>query len=120
MELLIQSFSESPKPGGAAQPDPLPADTHQTYEAAVTMAMRVVFLPLAEERGLLPTGELFEQVTASLGNSTASKPRRSPKRALRSSSSHLPDVAPIVGNEPGRLPRRDVREYGCLPTAVPF
>ena len=42
-------------------PDPLPARTHDTYEAAVTVMMRVVFLLFAEERGLLPSGELFEQ-----------------------------------------------------------
>lgn len=62
VELLIQSFSES-----AAETerrglrDPLPARTHDTYEAAVTVMMRTVFLLFAEERGLLPAGELFEQ-----------------------------------------------------------
>ena len=67
VELLIQSFSES---AADAQrrglPDPLPpADsngrTHASYEAAVTVMMRAVFLLFAEERGLLPSGELFEQ-----------------------------------------------------------
>lgn len=62
VELLIQSFSES---AADAQrrglPDPLPVRTHDTYEAAVTVMMRVVFLLFAEERGLLPTGELFDQ-----------------------------------------------------------
>lgn len=62
VELLIQSFAESAAEARRrGQPDPLPADTHQTYEAAVTIMMRVVFLLFAEERGLLPTGELFEQ-----------------------------------------------------------
>ena len=62
VELLIQSFSESAAEARRrGQPDPLPAETHQTYEAAVTIMMRVVFLLFAEERGLLPTGELFEQ-----------------------------------------------------------
>lgn len=62
VELLIQSFSES-----AAEAerrglrDPLPARTHDTYEAAVTVMMRTVFLLFAEERSLLPAGELFEQ-----------------------------------------------------------
>lgn len=62
VELIIQSFSESAR--GAQQrgePNPLPADTHQSYEAAVTIMMRIVFLLFAEERGLLPSGELFEQ-----------------------------------------------------------
>jgi hypothetical protein len=62
VELLIQSFSESAaEDRRRGQPDPLAADTHQIYEAAVTIMMRVVFLLFAEERGLLPTGELFEQ-----------------------------------------------------------
>lgn len=62
VELLIQSFSESAAEARRrGQPDPLPSDTHQTYEAAVTIMMRVVFLLFAEERGLLPTGELFDQ-----------------------------------------------------------
>ena len=62
VELLIQSFSESAAEARRrGQPHPLAADTHQVYEAAVTIMMRVVFLLFAEERGLLPTGELFEQ-----------------------------------------------------------
>lgn len=62
VELLIQSFSESAAEARRrGLPDPLPVDTHQIYEAAVTIMMRVVFLLFAEERGLLPTGELFEQ-----------------------------------------------------------
>lgn len=62
VELLIQSFSESAAEARRrGQDDPLPTDTHQIYEAAVTIMMRVVFLLFAEERGLLPTGELFEQ-----------------------------------------------------------
>lgn len=62
VELLIQSFSESAAEARRlGQPEPLPERTHETYEAAVTVMMRVVFLLFAEERGLLPTGELFEQ-----------------------------------------------------------
>jgi hypothetical protein len=62
VELLIQSFSESGfEAARRGLPDPLPADTHEIYEAAVTVMMRVVFLLFAEERGLLPSGELFEQ-----------------------------------------------------------
>jgi hypothetical protein len=61
VELLVQSFSE-----GAAEAqrrgrsNPLPSQSHVTYEAAVTIMMRIVFLLFAEERGLLPSGELFE------------------------------------------------------------
>lgn len=62
VELLIQSFSESAADADRrGSPDPLPARTHDTYEAAVTVMMRVVFLLFAEERGLLPSGELFDQ-----------------------------------------------------------
>ena len=62
VELLIQSFSESAAEARRrGLSDPLPADTHQVYEAAVTVMMRVVFLLFAEERGLLPSGDLFEQ-----------------------------------------------------------
>lgn len=62
VELLIQSFSESARDAQQrGEPNPLPADTHQSYEAAVTIMMRIVFLLFAEERGLLPSGELFEQ-----------------------------------------------------------
>ncbi|BBY80162.1 SAM-dependent DNA methyltransferase [Mycolicibacterium pulveris] len=62
VELLIQSFSESARDARQrGEPDPLPVETHQSYEAAVTIMMRIVFLLFAEERGLLPSGELFEQ-----------------------------------------------------------
>jgi len=62
VELLIQSFSESAAEARRrGQPDPLPTRTHDIYEAAVTVMMRTVFLLFAEERGLLPSGELFEQ-----------------------------------------------------------
>lgn len=62
VELLIQSFSESAADASRrGLPDPLPARTHATYEAAVTVMMRAVFLLFAEERGLLPSGELFGQ-----------------------------------------------------------
>ena len=62
VELLIQSFSESAADAHRrGLPDPLPSRTHDTYEAAVTVMMRAVFLLFAEERGLLPSGELFEQ-----------------------------------------------------------
>lgn len=62
VELLIQSLSESAADADRrGLPDPLPTRTHDTYEAAVTVMMRVVFLLFAEERGLLPSGELFDQ-----------------------------------------------------------
>ncbi len=62
VELLIQSFSESAADAKRRSlQDPLPARPHDSYEAAVTVMMRLVFLLFAEERGLLPQGELFDQ-----------------------------------------------------------
>lgn len=62
VELLIQSFSESAAEAERrGMPNPLPDRSHDIYEAAVTVMMRAVFLLFAEERGLLPSGELFEQ-----------------------------------------------------------
>lgn len=60
VELLVTAFSEAAEDARArGRPDPLPADRGQVYEAAVTIMMRVVFLLFAEERSLLPHGELF-------------------------------------------------------------
>ncbi|WP_264032880.1 SAM-dependent methyltransferase [Mycolicibacterium alvei] len=62
VELLIASFSESAADAlRRGLPNPLPEHPHDAYEAAVTTMMRIVFLLFAEERGLLPSGELFEQ-----------------------------------------------------------
>ena len=52
----MQALSESALAAQAAgEPDPLPANRDQVYQAAVTVMMRVVFLVFAEERGMLPT-----------------------------------------------------------------
>ena len=60
MELLVQALSESALDARRrGEPDPLPADRDDVYQAAVTMMMRVVFLLFAEERGLLPQTQLF-------------------------------------------------------------
>jgi hypothetical protein len=60
--LLVQAFGETAAEARRrGLPDPLPADPDQTYSAAVTVLMRAVFLLFAEERGLLPPGELFRQ-----------------------------------------------------------
>jgi hypothetical protein len=62
VELLIQAFAEAAvEAHRRGHVDPLPQDAHATYEAAVTVMMRVVFLLFAEERGLLPSGDLFDQ-----------------------------------------------------------
>lgn len=62
IELLVQSFSESAEEAGRrGDANPLPADGDRIYAAAVTVMMRVVFLLFAEERDLLPQGQLFAQ-----------------------------------------------------------
>lgn len=67
VELVVQAFSESAEAARQRGEDsPLPlrggqVDGDQVYEAVVTTMMRVVFLLFAEERGLLPQGELFEK-----------------------------------------------------------
>ena len=60
VELLVQSFSEarlSARSKGSV--DPLCEDPDEVYQASVTIMMRVVFLLFAEERGMLPTSELY-------------------------------------------------------------
>ncbi|SBT92810.1 hypothetical protein GA0115233_105131 [Streptomyces sp. DI166] len=60
VELIVQALSEGGlKAVRRREPDPLPAERGQVYEAAVTVMMRVVFLLFAEERGLLPENQLF-------------------------------------------------------------
>ncbi|MGW4502590.1 Eco57I restriction-modification methylase domain-containing protein [Micromonospora sp. NPDC004336] len=62
VELLIQAFAETAADHHRrGLRDPLPDNPHDTYSAAVTVMMRVVFLLFAEERGLLPQSELFLQ-----------------------------------------------------------
>lgn len=60
VELLVQAFSEARvaavKRGDV---DPLTAKSDDVYQAAVTVMMRVVFLLFAEERGMLPTEQLY-------------------------------------------------------------
>ncbi|MEP7161508.1 MAG: SAM-dependent DNA methyltransferase, partial [Dermatophilaceae bacterium] len=61
VELVAQAFAESAAAArGRGDADPLPDDGDQIYSAVVTVLMRVVFLLFAEERGLLPQGQLFE------------------------------------------------------------
>ncbi|WP_448627697.1 Eco57I restriction-modification methylase domain-containing protein [Geodermatophilus sp. URMC 64] len=61
VELLVQSFSEARLAARAkGSVDPLCEDPDEIYQAAVTVMMRVVFLLFAEERGMLPTPELYQ------------------------------------------------------------
>lgn len=60
VELLVASFSEMRLDAKrAGEPDPLPEKPDDVYQAAVTVMMRVVFLLFAEERGMLPTEQLY-------------------------------------------------------------
>ncbi|MDR0594487.1 MAG: hypothetical protein LBG60_14800 [Bifidobacteriaceae bacterium] len=61
VELVVSAFSEAARDArDRGEPDPLPPDGDTIYKAVVTVLMRVVFLLFAEERGLLPQGQLFE------------------------------------------------------------
>ena len=61
VELLVTAFSEEGRAARAkGEPDPLPDTPAEAYDAAVTIMMRVVFLLFAQERGLLPSSELFK------------------------------------------------------------
>lgn len=60
VELLVQAFSEQRIAAVRhGDPDPLTDDSEDVYQAAVTIMMRVVFLLFAEERGMLPTEQLY-------------------------------------------------------------
>lgn len=75
IELLVASFSEtSLSARERGQADPLP-EPDVVYDAAVTVMMRVVFLLFAQERGLLPTGPLFEQGYGLVGQVDALRDR---------------------------------------------
>ena len=75
IELLVASLSEtSIAARERGQDDPLP-EPDEVYDAAVTVMMRVVFLLFAQERGLLPTGPLFEQSYGLVGQVDALRDR---------------------------------------------
>ncbi len=75
IELLVASLSDtSIAARERGQDDPLP-EPDEVYDAAVTVMMRVVFLLFAQERGLLPTGPLFEQSYGLVGQVDALRDR---------------------------------------------
>ncbi|WP_245873425.1 Eco57I restriction-modification methylase domain-containing protein [Brevibacterium ihuae] len=60
VELVVAALDEAAADARhRGEPDPLPAEGEEIYDAVVTVLMRVVFLLFAQERGLLPTGELY-------------------------------------------------------------
>lgn len=60
VELLVQAFSETRLLAAENdESDPLAETPDEVYQAAVTVMMRVVFLLFAEERGMLPTEQLY-------------------------------------------------------------
>lgn len=68
VELLVSAFGEASSAARrAGLEDPLPEDVGEVYAAAVTVMMRVVFLLFAQERSLLPQGELFTEGYGLLG-----------------------------------------------------
>ena len=71
--------------------------------------MRIVFLLFAEERGLLPSGELFEQGYGISGELDRLQHARE-RRGRRSARRHLAHVAPAAGDQPGPVPRCVLRE----------
>lgn len=61
VELVVSAFGEAEQQARErGEPSVLPDDESEIYDAVVTTLMRVVFLLFAEERGLLPQGQLFE------------------------------------------------------------
>jgi len=68
VELVLQAMSESHLRAIANGEDsPLPDDSKQVYEAAVSVLMRVVFLLFAEERALLPQHQMYRDSYAISG-----------------------------------------------------
>lgn len=68
VELVLQALSESHLRAIANGEDsPLPDDSQQVYEAAVSVLMRVIFLLFAEERGLLPQHQMYRDSYAICG-----------------------------------------------------
>lgn len=68
VELVVAAFAESADDARRrGEPSPLPDDGETIYDAVVTVLMRVVFLLFAQERGLLPQGDLFERAYGLIG-----------------------------------------------------
>lgn len=68
VELVLQAMSESHLRAIAnGEESPLPDDSKQVYEAAVSVLMRVVFLLFAEERALLPQHQMYRDSYAISG-----------------------------------------------------
>lgn len=68
VELVVAAFAESADDANRrGEPNPLPDDGEAIYDAVVTVLMRVVFLLFAQERGLLPQGDLFERAYGLIG-----------------------------------------------------
>lgn len=68
VELVLQAMSESHlKAIANGEESPLPDDSKQVYNAAVSVLMRVVFLLFAEERALLPQHQMYRDSYAISG-----------------------------------------------------
>src|SRR5262249_12013394 len=62
VELLVHAFDRADEDAGRVLFEHVP--TERLYEAAVTVAMRIVFLLAAEARGLLPDDEAWVEAYA--------------------------------------------------------
>jgi hypothetical protein len=68
VELVLQAMSESHlRAIRNGEESPLPNDSKQVYEAAVSVLIRVVFLLFAEERALLPQHQMYRDSYAISG-----------------------------------------------------
>lgn len=68
VELVVAAFAESADDANhRGEPSPLPGNGEIIYDAVVTVLMRVVFLLFAQERGLVPQGDLFERAYGLIG-----------------------------------------------------
>lgn len=68
VELVLQAMSESHLRAIAnGEESPLPEDSKEVHEAAVSVLMRVVFLLFAEERALLPQHQMYRNSYAISG-----------------------------------------------------
>ena len=106
------AFSEAAEDArGRGEPDPLPADRGQVYEAAVTIMMRVVFLLFAEERSACCRRANCSPSGYGLSGELDALDRRARRGAQRGPRRHPPHLAPAAGHLPGPLPRSFVRGH---------
>ena len=119
VELLVAGVLRErrgrPRPRRARPAARGPATT--VYEAAVTVMMRVVFLLFAEERGLLPQGQLFTVGYGISGELDALDARAREEGAEALDATHL-TWHRLLATSQALYPARRSRTCGCRPTAA--